>query len=145
MDYEDSWTLAENTVYAALVAASSANPKGKKQNAFIGYLPAGGYNMWALIIGGGGSAAHTWNTRAARCWMDATIEGIYATRATAQQISLKLISAMPIKHSQNVEIFRMKSNGMPSITPVPDDAGHLFWQLKIDCEIVFATTATFSS
>lgn len=138
---ENPWGQAEDAVFKALVSATGTEAK---KNAFQGYLPPVG-NTWALKVGGGGDVRNTWTAPITELRMDADIEGLFLERERAQQFALKVLRALPIMRVENVQVFRLKTGGMPDIkfkdvTLGNETSTRIVWTVTIGCEIVFNTT-----
>jgi hypothetical protein len=136
------WAAAEGTVFTALCTATGSTAK---KNAFLGYLPAVG-NVWALKVGGGGDVRNTWGAPAGitELRMDAEIEAQFTERARAQEFALKVLDALPIARTGNVQLFRLRAGGMPDIkfremTLANTENPVILWAVTIGCEIVFNT------
>lgn len=137
---DNPWGQAEDAVFDALCLATGCQAK---KNAFQGYLPPIG-NTWALKVGGGGDVRNTWTAPITELRMDADIEGIFLERERAQQFALKVLQALPISRIKNVQMFRLKTGGMPDIkfkdiTLGNESSARLVWTISIGCEIVFNT------
>jgi hypothetical protein len=137
---DNPWKKAENAVFKLLCTATGTEAK---KNAFQGYLPPAG-NVWALKMGGGGDVRNTWTAPITELRMDADIEGMFLERERAQQFALKVLQCLPIMRVENVQMFRLRTGGMPDIKFKDVTMGNetdvrIVWTVTIGCEIVFNT------
>jgi hypothetical protein len=137
---DNPWKKAENAVFKLLCAATGTEAK---KNAFQGYLPPAG-NVWALKMGGGGDVRNTWTAPITELRMDADIEGMFLERERAQVFALKVLQSLPIMRVENVQMFRLRTGGMPDIkfkdvTMGNETEVRIIWTVTIGCEIVFNT------
>jgi len=137
---DNPWKKAENAVFKLLCLGTGTEAK---KNAFQGYLPPAG-NVWALKMGGGGDVRNTWTAPITELLMDADIEGMFLERERAQQFALKVLQCLPIMRVENVQMFRLRTGGMPDIKFKDVTMGNetdvrIIWTVTIGCEIVFNT------
>jgi hypothetical protein len=137
---DNPWKKAENAVFKLLCTATGTEAK---KNAFQGYLPPAG-NVWALKMGGGGDVRNTWTAPITELRMDADIEGMFLERERAQVFALKVLQSLPIMRVENVQMFRLRTGGMPDIkfkdvTMGNETEVRIIWTVTIGCEIVFNT------
>lgn len=146
MEYYESWTTAETTIYNRLLTATGSVDK---VNAFRGYLPATNYNLWMFKTGGPGSASNTHNAPITSMVMAAQVYGLFSEQATAQEFAMKIVQIMPIKDTGNIQMFRISSGGVPTVDLKPVSLSNnqnelaLLWEVRIDFDLVFATQGTY--
>lgn len=134
------WKKAEDAIFKALCLATGSEAK---KNAFQGYLPPVG-NVWALKVGGGNQVSNTWTAPITELMMNADIEGLFLDRVRAQEFSLAVLNVLPIRRVENVQMFRLRSGGLPDVkfkevklANMENDT--ILWSVSIGCEIVFNT------
>lgn len=140
-DFMDNpWAAAERTIFEKIRVATGGT-EGK--TAFIGIPPPYG-NSWSFKIGGGGDARNTFCGPITELMMDADISGTFLERSKAQEFALKVLQALPIKRVGNVQLFELRSGGMPDpkadfITMKNEKEPRLVWVCPIGFTIVFNT------
>lgn len=138
----DSWKLAERTVFDAICNATDS---AEGQQAYLGAVPDGAFNVWSLDSGGGDGRI-LWNETPTDMRMQAYIDGVFISRDSAQEFALCVIGALPILGVENVQCFRVASDGMPVIktdfVPVKNDskAERPLSRLSMKFDFVFRTT-----
>ena len=141
--FADSWAAAEADVFAALCTATSS---AEGRQAYRGRVPDGSYNTWALDTFGGDGRT-LWQSVPHTMKLDATIEGRFLARQSAQQFAMAVIGALPIRDpaESNVHVFRVAQAGMPVIepetVPVANDSRRerTLYVLRMRFEFVFRT------
>lgn len=152
MNPSESWTNAERVVFQKLMDRTKTV---EHKSAFLGDLPAGLIQVWAFNSGGG-RADNTWGGCFSGLILNATIDGRFKTRASGQAFAMDVLAELKattnMKHIQNIQWFRLASNGMPQVTPdvfvpanqrVPNAAR--CWMLHIDCELIFNLEAEYAA
>ena len=137
---DDPWGVAETAVFKLLCEGTGTEAK---RTAFLGFIPPSP-NVWALKVGGGDDVRNTWTAPITELHMAADIEGVFLERADARKFALKVLALLPLKRMDNVQVFRLRSGGMPDVkitemTFANETAVRYAWSVSIGCEIVFNT------
>lgn len=139
--FAQSWTQAEQTVYARLLKATGTEDK---KTAFLGYLPAMA-DIWAFNTGpGGGSEQTLWSPSIVSVHLKASIRGVFRRREDALTFVMRVVRAQPMESVENVQCFRIRRDGFPEPKGEPMAFGnekqlYLVFTVDIGCEIVFKT------
>lgn len=144
-DQINAWYNAEQRCFKHLVLAV----KGRiGRNCFLGKLPAGVVNCWALFTGGGGGESKvTPAARPCNCWrINGRIEGVFVERRSAQRVAGLIRNALPADEGTDgltgIQLLRW--------TDEPEIDGDIVeirgkdvavWRLTYPLEIVFNNTA----
>ena len=148
-NFMNSWTNAEAAAYSCLTQATgTVDGKG----AYLGYLPAGMADVWAMTSGAGGGNEQTlWATELGTVHMLAEVECHYRVREAAQAWSMAILRATPYGNTKladpgNLVTVRIRQGGIPQpITLEPIQlAGEaaqvqMLWTMRLGLEIVFLT------
>ena len=145
-DQENAWANAEGRCFKHLIKATKAR---NGRNAFLGKLPVGVVNCWALFTGGGGGEAKvTPAARPCNCWrINGRVEGVFVSRTNAQRVAGLVRAALPADQTTDgltgIQLIRW--------TDEPEVDGDVIeirgkevavWRLTLPLEIVFNNTAT---
>ena len=148
-NFLNSWTRAERAAYDRLVAATKSQD-GK--DAYLGFLPPGGINVWALTSGASGGNEQTlWAPEITTLHLQADAECHYAVREAAQAWTMAILQALPYGNSTladpgNLVTARVRLEGMPqpiTLEPIQlaneTDRPQWLWTMRLGLEIVFLT------
>jgi len=140
MLYSASWSTAERTAFDALIVAAGST-EGK--DAFLGLLPAGAFNVWMFSTGGGGITACKGYSSISLA-IPAVADGLFDERADAQIWVMKVVQALPVIASGNVQRFFVDGAiPKPELMPIPlaNDAREsaLLWKVTLNFTLVFDT------
>lgn len=148
MNFTESWTAAENTVFTALLS-HFGHKEGRE--AWKGdTLPDDRSNVWRISSGASNSNQLVDIMRGdTPCYVElvlkSTLEGRYDTRAGAQQWAMTVLQRLAdtqaganMQRTGNVTLFQpIDFPGEPQLIEFTE--GAMAWHVTIECELVFRT------
>lgn len=153
-----AWRAAEDACFGYLAAACRSIPN---VSAVVGAMPItlsydaqGNLECWYFEINGGSKVPRIWKTegtinRPYCCWfMDAKVEGFFASRARAQEIAGMLLTVLPANAADVPEIKCLDFTTMPVLSQATVDltadqtvGGKVNgWRLTLPLEVLFGNT-----
>lgn len=138
-----SWERAENAALVELVKRINAAAHDTAaieigRNAFLGEIPPGRYDCFAMLLTGG-TSEQIWNTTVASLNLQGLILGLYSDRAKALAVIEMMFASHPIERLENIMIWRIEGNPTLRTDPFEMQGGRVarfwFFSMPIRCVI----------